>query len=41
VIVVEATGTGSGEHRVAANLRTEGREINITKEESTRVYADR
>ncbi len=36
-----ATGTAPGEHRVAVNLQTDGREINITKEESTRVYADR
>jgi len=36
-----ATGVAPGEHRVAVNLQTDGREINITKEESTRVYSDR
>lgn len=38
--VFSAVGTAPGEHRVAVNLQTDGREINITKEESTRVYAD-
>ncbi len=40
-IVVDAIGRTPGEHRVSANLQTDGREINISKEESTRVYADR
>ncbi len=38
--IFSAIGTAPGEHRVAVNLQTDGREINITKEESTRVYAD-
>lgn len=41
VVEIEAVGTSPGEHRVSANLRTAEREINLTKEESTRVYADR
>ncbi|MEZ6095595.1 MAG: hypothetical protein R3C03_15440 [Pirellulaceae bacterium] len=40
-IVIEGTGVSAGEHRVSANLQTDGREVNITKEESTRVYSDR
>lgn len=38
---ITATGVAAGEHRVSVNLQTDGREINLTKEESTRVYADR
>jgi uncharacterized membrane protein len=40
-LIVVATAMAAGEHRAAANLQTDGREINITKEESTRVYSDR
>lgn len=40
-VQIVGMGTQPGEHRVSANLQTDGREINITKEESTRVYADR
>ncbi len=40
-VQIVGLGTQPGEHRVSANLQTDGREINITKEESTRVYADR
>ena len=38
---VNARGTAPGDHRVAMRLETDGREINVTKQESTRVYLDR
>ena len=42
-VVVSITGQGqtAGDHRVSANLQADGRAIDITKQESTRVYADR
>ncbi len=41
VVDIEAVGTAAGEHRVSANLHTRERDVNLTKQESTRVYADR
>lgn len=41
VALVTATAVAPGEHRIVANLRTDQREMNVSKEESTRVYADR
>ena len=38
---IHATGTHPGDHRIAVNLQSDGREINVTKQESTRVYSDR
>lgn len=42
-VVVSITGQGlaPGDHRISANLQADGREIDLTKEESTRVYSDR
>lgn len=40
-LAIRARGTRAGDHRVAVNLQADGREINVTKEESTRVYSDR
>ena len=40
-LTIRARGTRAGDHRVAVNLQADGREINVTKEESTRVYSDR
>ena len=38
---IHANGTRPGDHRIAVNLQSDGREINVTKQESTRVYSDR
>jgi hypothetical protein len=38
---ITATAASPGEHRVVARLRADQREMNVSKEESTRVYADR
>lgn len=38
---INATGVSPGDHRIAVNLQSDGREINVTKQESTRVYSDR
>lgn len=38
---ITAAATAPGEHRVVARLRADQREMNVSKEESTRVYADR
>lgn len=38
---IVATGIAPGEHRVAVSLQSDGREINLSKEESTHVYSDR
>ena len=40
-IKILANGTRPGDHRIAVNLQSDGREINVTKQESTRVYSDR
>jgi hypothetical protein len=41
VTLITAVGAAPGEHRVVARLRADQREMNVSKEESTRVYADR
>ena len=38
---INAKGVSPGDHRIAVNLQSDGREINVTKQESTRVYSDR
>jgi len=38
---VRAKGSAPGDHRVVASIRSEGREVAISKEETTRVYSDR
>lgn len=38
---ITASAVAPGEHRVVARLRADQREMNVSKEESTRVYADR
>jgi uncharacterized repeat protein (TIGR01451 family) len=40
-LVVQGEGTASGDHRVSMHLQTDGRQTQVTKEETTRVYADR
>ena len=40
-VVVRGKGTGAGDHRVSVHLETDGRQAEVTKEETTRVYADR
>ena len=40
-VVVRGKGTGAGDHRVSVHLETDGRQTEVTKEETTRVYADR
>lgn len=41
VTFITATAAAPGEHRVVARLQADQREMNVRKEESTRVYADR
>jgi uncharacterized membrane protein len=38
---INATGKSPGDHRVVANIRADGREVAFSKEDTTRVYADR
>ena len=40
-VLVRSKGTAAGDHRVSVNLQTDGRQTQVTKEETTRVYADR
>jgi uncharacterized repeat protein (TIGR01451 family) len=40
-LAINAKGISPGDHRVVVHLQTDGRETNISKEESTRVYNDR
>ncbi len=40
-IAVKARGSAPGDLRVVASIRSDGREVAISKEETTRVYADR
>ena len=40
-ITIRGRGITAGDHRVAANLSADGREVNVSKQESTRVYSDR
>ncbi len=38
---INVTGKSPGDHRVVANIRADGREVAFSKEDTTRVYADR
>ena len=40
-ILVRAKGQTAGDHRVTVNLQADGRQTPVSKEETTRVYADR
>ena len=40
-VSVSATGVAPGEHKVVAQMRTDDRQTNISKEETTQVYSDR
>ena len=40
-ITIRGKGVTPGDHRVVVNLMADGREVNVSKQESTRVYADR
>ena len=40
-ITIRGKGITAGDHRIAANLIADGREVNVSKQESTRVYSDR
>jgi uncharacterized repeat protein (TIGR01451 family) len=40
-IMVHCKGESAGDHRVNVSLVADGREVNVSKQESTRVYADR
>ena len=38
---IRAKGTAPGDHRVIASIRSDGREVEVSKEDTTRVYSDR
>ena len=40
-VTVRAVGKTQGDHRVVVNMRTDGRDTPVSKQETTRVYADR
>ncbi len=40
-ITIRGKGMTAGDHRLAVNLMADGREVNVSKQESTRVYSDR
>ena len=40
-VAVTATGVAPGEHKVVARMQTDDRRSNVSKEETTQVYADR
>ena len=40
-VIVRGQGKAAGDHRVSVNLQTDGRQTEVTKEETTRVYSDR
>ena len=40
-LTLRGKGISPGDHKVIVNLITDGREVNVTKQESTRVYSDR
>jgi uncharacterized repeat protein (TIGR01451 family) len=40
-VIVRGQGKAAGDHRGSVNLQTDGRQTEVTKEETTRVYADR
>ena len=39
--VIKGKGQSAGDHRVVVNMKTDGRQTPVSKEETTRVYADR
>jgi uncharacterized repeat protein (TIGR01451 family) len=39
--VINGSGRSAGDHRVVVNMRTDGRQTPVSKEETTRVYSDR
>ena len=39
--VIESKGQSAGDHRVVVNMKTDGRQTPVSKEETTRVYSDR
>jgi len=41
LLSIDARGGAPGDHRVVASIRSDGREVEISKEETTRVYSDR
>ncbi len=41
VLTIRGKGVSPGDHRVIVNLNTDGRETNVSKQETTRVYSDR
>jgi uncharacterized repeat protein (TIGR01451 family) len=40
-VVIQAKGQSAGDHRVVVNMRADGRQTPVSKEETTRVYSDR
>ena len=40
-ITVVATGRSPGDHRIVVNMKADGRDTPVSKEETTRVYSDR
>lgn len=38
---IRARGNAPGDHRVIASIRSDGREVEVSKEDTTRVYSDR
>ena len=40
-VAVVATGRNPGDHRIVVNMKADGRETPVSKEETTRVYSDR
>ena len=40
-ITIRGKGITAGDHRVSVNVIADGREVNVSKQESTRVYSDR
>ena len=39
--VIQGKGQAAGDHRVVINMKTDGRQTPVSKEETTRVYSDR
>jgi len=39
--IIHGRGTAQGDHRVVINMKTDGRQTPVSKEETTRVYSDR
>ncbi len=40
-ITVQAKGRSAGDHRIVVNMKADGRDTPVSKEETTRVYSDR